>query len=337
MKRHNQVCIIFLATLACLPARSSHAWNSPGHMIVALIAYDHLDDAAKAKAVALLRAHPRFADHFDRAMDRAARRAGPAEQDQWLFAFAATWPDLVRSAKGGVTSQDVDRYSRPWWHFIDEPVYLNDAEAQKLAPTIHLNRKREAPTDPNDKDMNVIQAIETASTIIGDANAPTDERSIRLCWMLHLVGDAHQPLHSSALFTTHRFPDGDHGGNYVYYGHQYSLHSFWDDQISTDEPYQTVRILAKDLSAGAELAAEGDRAAAQLDPGAWIDEGHELAKKYAYSPEVLQKIAAREGHSHLGELKLSPEYDADAENLAERQAVIAGHRLAKLLLQLLHD
>jgi hypothetical protein len=335
MRRIRLSLVLAAAAWFILSGAPALAWNPPGHMTVALIAYEQLDAATKEKAVSLLRAHPRFADHFDRAMQREMRRASDAEKDQWVFAFAATWPDIVRSAGKGVTEQDVRQYNRPWWHFVDEPVYLSAAEAFQLEPTVSVNRRRDPPENNDDPNMNVIQAIKAASGVVGDKNAAAELRSVRLCWLLHLVGDSHQPLHSSALFTSHRFAGGDHGGNYLNYGHGYTLHSFWDDAISTEEPFATIRKLAVDLSHQAELAAEGENAAASLDPGSWIDEGHELAKKYAYSTEVLQKVADREGHTHLGDLNPSPQYAADAETVSERQAVIAGHRLAKLITQLL--
>jgi hypothetical protein len=300
-------------------------------MTVALIAYERLDAATKQKAVELLRAHPRFADHFERAMPREVRSGTDAEKDQWVFAFAATWPDVVRSSGKGVTEQDVRQYSRPWWHFIDEPIYLTPAEGYELEPTITLNRRRDPPENPDDPDMNIIQAAKVAMAIVNDKKAPAEQRSVRLCWLLHLVGDAHQPLHSSALFTTHRFAGGDHGGNFLNYSHDFNLHSFWDEAVSTEESYPAIRRLAVDVSKNADLAADGERSAAALEPGAWIDEGHELAKKYVYTPEVLQRVAAREAHTHLGDLRLPDKYADDAETVAERQAVIAGHRLAKLL------
>ena len=67
--------------------------------------------------------------------------------------------------------------------------------------------------------------------------------------------------------------------------------------------------------------AAAEQAASALDPRVWIDEGHELAKKHAYSPEALQKIAAREGHPHLGGLNLSPPYQAEAKNCCPRVRV----------------
>lgn len=43
----------FLGT--CLASSAAMAWTSPGHMVVALIAYDQMDPAARTKAVELLR------------------------------------------------------------------------------------------------------------------------------------------------------------------------------------------------------------------------------------------------------------------------------------------
>jgi hypothetical protein len=176
--------------------------------------------------------------------------------------------------------------------------------------------------------MNIVQAIKNSARIVRDTSAPKEKRSVHLCWILHLVGDAHQPLHSVALFTTHRFPKGDHGGNYLDYQHRWDLHAFWDEQISTDESYETHLLLAADLDQNHKLAEEGRKAAATLEADKWIDESGELARRFAYTKEVLQKVAAREGHSHLGPLDLSPSYKTEAEAVAERRAIEAGYRLS---------
>jgi hypothetical protein len=234
-----------------------------------------------------------------------------------------------------VDRQDVSAYSRPWWHFIDEPVFLNDEERRQLEREIKVNRRREPPQSDDDEYMNIVQAIKNSARIVRDAGAPKEKRSVHLCWILHLVGDSHQPLHSVALYTSHRFRDGDHGGNYLEYQHSWNLHSFWDDQISTDDSYETHQVLAADLDRNRKLADDGRKAAAKLEADNWIDESMELAKRYAYTKEVLAKVAAREGHSHLGPLDLPPNYKIDAETVAERRAVEAGHRLAGAIQQVL--
>ncbi len=326
-----------LVTVFCLNLVSATAvaWNSAGHMIIALIGYDQMDDATRAKAIELIRAHPRFHDHFQSLMPREVSRGDVQEQDQWLFAQAATWPDLVRDAKGAVNRQDVSRFNRPWWHFIDEPIYLNDEDGRELEHHLPVNLRRDPPQDPDDSNMNIVQAIKNSARIVRDASAPKETRSVHLCWVFHLVGDAHQPLHSCALFTTHRFRGGDHGGNYLEIEHDWKLHAFWDGQISTEESYKTLRVLAADLGHNRKLAEDGRKAAAMLEVGQWIDESYALAKRTAYSKEVLQKVAAREGHSHLGPLDLSAKYKADAEAASERRAVEAGYRLAAAVAKML--
>src|SRR5262245_27905164 len=113
-------------TAICAATSPAWAWNSPGHMIVALIAFDQMDPATKTKAIALLRTHPRFDDHFQRVMRResAVSRGDNRAQEEWLFAYAGTWPDVVREAKGAVNHEDVSRFNRPYWHYINEPIFL---------------------------------------------------------------------------------------------------------------------------------------------------------------------------------------------------------------------
>jgi hypothetical protein len=319
----------------CFAVAPAGAWNSAGHEIISIVAFDHLDPAMQIKAIELLRLHPRYSEHFLDAMPYELRNAPESERDLWVFAYSSTWPDVVRSVSDRVTRDDVNRYSRPYWHYVNEPVFLNEADERALRPTLKFNRDRVPPADRDFREMNIIQAIKNSSSIIADKTAATDLRAVHLCWLLHLGGDSHQPMHSSALVTSGRYPEGDHGGNFLHYQHNYPLHAFWDNVLSSEESYDVIRRSAAVLQQNKELAAAGEKAALALEPGAWIDEGCILAKKYAYSPEVVAKIAAREGHPHLGDLNPSPQYEVDAENVAEERAVVAGHRLAKLLEQLL--
>jgi hypothetical protein len=60
------------------------------------------------------------------------------------------------------------------------------------------------------------------------------EKAVYLCWLFHLVGDIHQPLHTTALFSE-VFPHGDKGGNLVYIrldGRPTKLHFLWDGLLS---------------------------------------------------------------------------------------------------------
>jgi hypothetical protein len=331
----RMLALLGSCSFALLLASTAIAWNSPGHMIVALIAYDQMDEATRVKAVALIRNHPRFHDHFERAMPKDISRLGKREQDEWLFAYAATWPDQVREAKYGVDRNDVKKFSRPWWHFVDFPVYLSENERPQLEHHLGVNLRRDPPNDGDDENMNIIQAVKNSAHIVRNAAASKEDRAVHLCWVLHLTGDAHQPLHSCALYTTQRFPGGDHGGNYLEIEHGWKLHGFWDDQIATEESFKTLRLLATNLDRNRKLADQGKKAAATLEVDKWIDESYEIAKHSTYSPEVLQKVAARESHSHLGPLDLSANYKAEAEAIAERRAIEAGYRLGAAVQKML--
>ena len=64
--------------------------------------------------------------------------------------------------------------------------------------------------------------------VITKSEETTDmDKAILLCWLFHLVGDIHQPLHCSAMFTPRLFSEGDRGGNSIKVG-KYNLHSTWD-------------------------------------------------------------------------------------------------------------
>jgi hypothetical protein len=306
-------------------------------MIVAIVAYEEMNAATRAKAIELLRAHPRFQDHFEREMPREVQRLPDADKEQWIFAQSATWPDLVRSQGRNVTREDVTKYSRPFWHYINQPVFLSDTERRQLEPQLKLYINRRPPDELDSENMNVIQAVKNSERILGNAAAPVADRSVHLCWITHLTGDSHQPLHSAALFTSRRFRGGDKGGNDLAIEHDWPLHAFWDNQVCSEDDFTTLQILGRQLHANPQQADAGrNAAAASLGIEKWIDESFVLATGNAYTPEVLQKVAAREDHTHLAPLNLSPEYRSNAETAAERRAAEAGFRLARLLEKLLN-
>jgi hypothetical protein len=304
-------------------------------MIVALVAYEEMNEAARARATELLRAHPRFEAHFERVMPRDVSRLDDYDKRQWIFAHSATWPDLVRDAARTVTRDDVTAYNRPFWHYINQPVFLSDAERRRLEPDLRLYVNRQPPDETDDENMNVIQAVKNSMRVVADADAPAAMRSVHLCWLNHLTGDSHQPLHAAALYTARRFRNGDKGGNDLQIEHDWKLHAFWDDQICTEETFTTLQLLADNLRAHPKKAEAARMAAVNIDIEKWIDESYALAIRYVYTPETLEKVAAREDHTHLGPLDLPLEYRSNAETISERRAIEAGFRLARLLEQLL--
>ena len=213
----------------------------------------------------------------------------------------------MRDATGGVTRGDVQQYNRPWWHFIDEPIFLNDAGAREAVLGVKVNLRRDVPEERDDLNMNIIQAVKNSSRIVADPTAKRELKSVHLCWLLHLVGDAHQPLHSSAI-------------------HEHA--------VSRRRPRRQLSEHRARLQVARLLGRAGlDRGTVRNGPRRWpvasprtpswrrrassvrrrsipargSTKGHVLAKKFVYTPEVLAKIAAREGHSHLRRARVAGE------------------------------
>ncbi len=55
------------------------------------------------------------------------------------------------------------------------------------------------------------QAVVLCRRTLNDSDRPGSERAIALCWLGHLVGDAHQPCHVGSLYVEGDFPEGDRG------------------------------------------------------------------------------------------------------------------------------
>jgi hypothetical protein len=103
----------------------------------------------------------------------------------------------------------------------------------------------------------------------------SDVKAIMLAWLVHVVGDIHQPLHSSALFSQNLFPKEDHGGNSILTKQHGNLHSLWDGFPGGKVLFKTAHQRALKLMADSELATLGAKAAEQLDEQDWLKESRE--------------------------------------------------------------
>jgi hypothetical protein len=156
------------------------------------------------------------------------------------------------------------------------------------------------------------------------SGASDDIRSYDLVWILHLVGDVHQPLHAVGRFTK-AIPAGDTGGNSENVipatGETISLHAYWDRMFGGySSPYGAI-FDASEREGLANLKVNAI-AAAISDPDAWIQESAELAKQFAYAAPVSTGTNA---------VFLTREYETNARNIARSQAALAAARLANLL------
>jgi hypothetical protein len=301
------ILLVFAAVSTAL------AWNKAGHMVSAAIAYADLEQASPqtlARVIALLKSHPHFETKW--ASRLAQLHLSPEEQDLYLFMLAARWPDDIRGDPA---------FHHGAWHYINLP-YKPEGQPAPVQTV-----------DPPPE--NILQAYQTNLNILR-STALEGTKAVALCWVFHLVGDVHQPLHTVALFTT-QFPppEGDRGGTRFYIraregAHTISLHTFWDDLILGSERFQSVRNTAT------ALRLQPDHARAQLPEltetqfEQWArQEGFSVAKDQVYRNGQLRGSNDQQN----GEV-FPTDYIATVKPLAERRIVLAGYRLADVLREL---
>jgi hypothetical protein len=145
--------------------------------------------------------------------------------------------------------------------------------------------------------------------------------------LLHYAGDIHQPLHATSR-VNHEYPQGDRGGNSVALpsvSGAKNLHSVWDSLIYSqagdldlpfaDKDWESISTVAKDLMAKHPIDAD---VAQNLDVNQWAKDSYEISASFVY-----EGVTPGEA--------LSDDYIKKGQELAEKQVVIGGNRLASLL------
>jgi hypothetical protein len=283
------------AALLATPLVAS-AWDAAGHRTVAAIAWDDMTARARARAVALLMHGPARA----RLASLRPAEGTDAERDRALFLNAATWPDLVRNR-----SEDWSVYNRPGWHYADFYWDVENGRPHDLPGT--------GPAAANAGERIVAFRAALADPTVADTTKAVD-----LAWLLHLVGDVHQPLHCSSRVTPEEpLPRGDLGGNRFTLDDHRNLHAFWDDILEAAIPRAPEEDSISYATRNARRIEQSARPPA-LEVAAWEHECLHLAQTVVY--DDLQRGAAP-----------SADYQAAALKVAEGQMAVAGYRLAALL------
>ena len=104
-------------------------------------------------------------------------------------------------------------------------------------------------TPPNE--YNVLKAIQDCQAVI-KSNVGAEAKAVAYCWLMHLVGDIHQPLHFTALFSQDRFPQGDRGGNDIPLTQGRNLHALWDNLLGRQYYMRNVEKAVVELERGSK-------------------------------------------------------------------------------------
>ena len=311
-------CLLFMLILPV--PRSAWAWNATGHEVVARIAWNTMTPAVRQRVMALLEAAPSDACLVD--LLPADGRPIAARRREF-FLRASTWADIVRPGEND--TRPCTRFNRAEWHHIN---YF----WQGVSGVTGIDR----PTDRSDltpPTSNVVSQLPLLRALAACATpqcgSTAAERAIALAWILHLVGDMHQPLHTNARITSQpNEQKGDQGGNLFVLQTGppvLRLHGYWDSIVDRSVPRRDDESQPAYVDRVAvRLTRKHPRAAAlaRLRPGdfdAWAREGFERAKTSVY-PATLKR----------GELP-SEDYRVEAFRITEQTIALAGYRLGDLL------
>lgn len=117
---------------------------------------------------------------------------------------AATWPDEMRSNPDPFWQKTASP-----WHYVTVQGFAYDR-----APPVG----------------DAVTALQRFSAVLRDPDASLEDRQLALRFIVHIVGDLHQPLHVGR--------PGDRGGNDVkvtWFGRPTNLHAVWDSALVDEE------------------------------------------------------------------------------------------------------
>jgi hypothetical protein len=286
---------LILAAIAALGSTPAQAWGDLGHKVTALIAYRHLTNTARSALDSLLAADTDTLTTPD-------------------FAARATWADKYRD-----THRDTAA-----WHFVD--IEITDPDLERACYGFPALMARQPASGGPAQDCIVNKIEEFAAELKSPATAPP-ERLLALKFLIHFLGDLHQPLHAA--------DHHDRGGNCIGLAplpaerdsrRIGNLHAYWDI-AAVDALGRSAARIADDLDA--RLTAEELKDWTQGTPRSWAKESFDLARRDTYALPSLPTCQAG------GVVELPAAYPAQAQKDAATQLLKAGIRIAAVLNQAL--
>jgi hypothetical protein len=299
------ICGFFLAS-------SAFAWDDVGHKITGYIAWQRMSPHARENVIRILRAAPE-----DSQLATFYKTYGP-ESDEVkrleYFMFVPSWADIVRDRTFDTRFK---KYHHSNWHYDDTFWKQIDGRVEPL-------------TGFEEGGVAVPRLVEF-DAVMRDPGASNADKAIAIAWILHLAGDIHQPLHTSARVTDTE-PKGDQGGNLFHLtpegtprDKQVNLHWFWDSIVGRNIPFEEgmcereyVEMAAKKLI----KAHPFQSVQARLNLGKyedWRKESFAFNNTVVFSPDLKRHQMP------------SDQYRKNAFKLAGERLALAGYRLGETL------
>ena len=331
----NQMKIIVGAALCSFCVAGAFAWDHPAHMTTAAIAFMEVERTKPElvdKLELVFMAHPDTSPFWVAAGDSRGK-----ERAKRMFIEGARWAD---DTKGTI-------HDRPTWHTARWPIIAKDAPPEAKAAA---EARKGRPAGQ------AIEALVMNYAMLSSAETNSAERASALAWLLHLIGDIHQPLHVSDQYSK-EFPAGNGSGTSEYVIDPVNekpipLHLLWDSNIYRSTAFDAIEQNAQELvekyprSAFPELKGlEGPG-----DFEKWARESYDVAVDFAYGygiktvsdPEkdldtdkAVKKMVAYilHGVSPLEDAPAVPaEYWEKLQQVVQRRITLAGYRIADLVI-----
>jgi hypothetical protein len=268
------------------------AWGDDGHQIVARIAARKLTLKARQRIVSIARQGASDAPGLPAAIGKPG---DPLPSDANLanaLAAMAIWPDHIQPGGKGATAP---------WHFIDIGLFEGPTTTADRCPDGCVTEAIDT----------LIAHIKTSKSIQEKPGGRTFGVAKELRFLIHFMGDIHQPLHAVT--------NADAGGNCEVatgFNGSPNLHSVWDSAL-----VRLVENSSQEATATALIAEFGSDtlAGGQTDPKQMAAQSFALAKADVY-PKI--KPSAPPTINHFVDLR--PEECSTKAPLEIRQTMVDG-------------
>lgn len=274
------------------------AWGDQGHEVVGIIAYARLAPTAKKNIDALL------------ATDTDDLTAAD-------FVSRTTWADKYRDSDRNTTR--IRYLATREWHFVD----IEIGEGKIDAPCYFYPKlPAGVPASAGPAKACLIDKINQFAAELINPKTEQKERQVALKYLLHLIGDLHQPLHTAS--------NHDRGGNavpvlFADHSKAANLHAYWDHHI-VESLGDDRQALGKWLNKQVSLAqSEAWTKGSTID---WAMDSFGQAKRVVYDFNRKHHKLDDQG---LSANYLDHSYNQRALPLVREQLSKAGVRLAAIL------
>jgi hypothetical protein len=302
---------LFFAALLIFPLQT-FGWDETGHKITAYIAWQRMTPDVRERVFKILMESPEDSDIATFYLPYGSRSQEARKREH--FMLMASWADIVRDKNFEVRYA---KYHKSNWHYADTFWQWKDGKVLLIE-------------NKEDSGLALKKLHEFEQLIRG--TAPDAEKAVAIAWLEHLIGDLHQPLHTSARVTSGN-QKGDQGGNLFFLtpkgtkrAEQQNLHSFWDGIIGRTTPNdkdlcdaEYIDPIARDIMK--HFPADKYQSQLKLDNlDEWQKESFDIATR-----EVYRDVKWFEAPSD--------KYRKKALKIAEERLALAGYRMGELFNQ----